>query len=399
MFVWIPRFAYKVNSSDKTFDVVFLIGTTDYYYKDGGLQKAQRATADNTAPTTTGDVYTVHPAFTNESSINYANGGWDSELTGIWVAKFEAGYAGGNNTATVKKSGVGSYNYPVFRAQTYSINYISINNAYSLSKALTTSTETNKNIYGLKSTSTDSHLMKNSEWGAVAYLAQSQYGLNGTDIALNNVSLEKSTDGSYKNLFGVTGYSTTNSDKYAGTVTVTVEDIKSGADIDGVAKWNESAGTGASSTGTIYGIYDLSGGEWEYTASYIANGNSNLSNGDKLTAAFSSTDTKKYVMLYASNDSGITDYDTASRANYTEYIKAENVKIGDAIVETAGATATGTGASSWGSNLSHFPGYGDTFFTRGGRWNITSNAGLFAFNRVYGGGYWDIGFRAVLVEK
>ena len=29
MWVWIPRFAYRVNSSTQNFDVVFLIGTTD----------------------------------------------------------------------------------------------------------------------------------------------------------------------------------------------------------------------------------------------------------------------------------------------------------------------------------------------------------------------------------
>ena len=57
---------------------------------------AKRQTkADETVDTTTG--YTVHPAFTNESSIGYANGGWNQELAGIWVAKFEAGYASGNN--------------------------------------------------------------------------------------------------------------------------------------------------------------------------------------------------------------------------------------------------------------------------------------------------------------
>ena len=32
MWVWIPRFAYKVNSSEKKIDVVFLIDKTDRYY-------------------------------------------------------------------------------------------------------------------------------------------------------------------------------------------------------------------------------------------------------------------------------------------------------------------------------------------------------------------------------
>ena len=103
MWVWIPRYAYKVvynDPSDKSkggkFDIVFLIGTTDNYIDDNGnIQTAQRQTEKNQVietDSTKTDKYTVHPAFTNESNIDYANGGWNKELTGIWVAKFEAGY-------------------------------------------------------------------------------------------------------------------------------------------------------------------------------------------------------------------------------------------------------------------------------------------------------------------
>ena len=41
------------------------------------------------------------------------------------------------------------------------------------------------NPYGLTSGS-EAHLMKNSEWGAVAYLTQSKYGRNGVEITINN---------------------------------------------------------------------------------------------------------------------------------------------------------------------------------------------------------------------
>ena len=99
MWVWIPRYAYKINKSNQTFDVVFLVGTTDNYYdKDGKLQTAKRQTSETDVPDATKE-YVVHPAFTNESNIGYVNGGWKKELTGIWVSKFEAGYAGGNNNA------------------------------------------------------------------------------------------------------------------------------------------------------------------------------------------------------------------------------------------------------------------------------------------------------------
>ncbi|MFR0822195.1 MAG: type II secretion system protein [Clostridia bacterium] len=94
MWVWIPRYAYKVNASNQTFDIKFLIGTTDNYYDENGqIQTAKRCKSENEQVDTTVG-YTVHPAFTDETKIHYRNGGWDKELTGIWVAKFEAGYAG-----------------------------------------------------------------------------------------------------------------------------------------------------------------------------------------------------------------------------------------------------------------------------------------------------------------
>ena len=106
MWVWIPRYAYKIDDANKKIDVKFLIGTTDNYIDDNGeVKEAKRAISANQAIDTTAD-YTVHPAFTNESSINFANGGWDKELTGIWVAKFEAGYASANNNAPVKASSI-----------------------------------------------------------------------------------------------------------------------------------------------------------------------------------------------------------------------------------------------------------------------------------------------------
>ena len=109
MWVWIPRYAYRINSDTQTTDVVFLIGTSDNYYDENGkVQTAKRCKSkDEKVDTTTG--YTVHPAFTNESSIEYRNGGWDRELTGIWVSKFEAAYATSGeipNKAPVKESSV-----------------------------------------------------------------------------------------------------------------------------------------------------------------------------------------------------------------------------------------------------------------------------------------------------
>lgn len=420
MWVWIPRYAYRINSSTQTCDIVFLIGTSDNYYdEDGKLQTAKRQkTADETIDTKEG--FTVHPAFTNESSIGFANGGWDKELSGIWVAKFEAGYAGGNNNApkgvssevkytqssvlgTSAETGTGSegdisarnwtdgvyggaettIKYPTFQGLTYSMNYINHNDAFNISKALTGK----DNIYGLNSNNADSHLMKNSEWGTVAYLSQSKYGLNGTNIYINNVNLWNSTT----SVYAVTGCAGTTAD--AERVVTTIEKLNNRTETNAYV-WIQKNGTKASSTGTIYGIYDMSGGTWERTAGLVANGNENLTNyGSSLlnNGASNSTSTK-YVTVYPSNDSGTTDLDTASKNNYRV-----NTKIyGDAIRETSTA---GVGQTSWYSDYSSFAGYDSPFFGRGGNlWHI-SGAGLFCFNRGSGGSHFIISFRPVLVAR
>ena len=430
MWVWIPRYAYRIHKENgvetQKFDIVFLVGLTDNYYDENGkLQTAQRQTSENQTIVTNGDTYTVHPAFTNESSINYTNGGWNEELAGIWVAKFEAGYASGNNKATVKASSVnysqdtswvakieagtssdstqparnwldGKYGstttaikYPTFQGLTYSMNYINHNDAYRISKVLTES----GNIYGLNSSSTDSHLMKNSEWGAVSYLSQSKYGLDGTNIVINSVYLNNTT----KSVYAVTGCASSTAD--ASTVSTTIGALNNRTQ-SGVYVWTQKNGTAASSTGTIYGIYDMSGGAWERTASIVNNGNSNLTTyGSQVIADLNNGKSTRYITVYphdsSKDNTSITNTDaninTASQANYVK-----NTKIyGDGIRETSTA---GTGKSSWYSDYSYFAGLTTPFFARGGTYGGTSGAGLFYFLRDNGNSDYYNGFRSVLVS-
>ena len=430
MWVWIPRYAYRIHKENgvetQKFDIVFLVGLTDNYYDENGkLQTAQRQTSENQTIVTNGDTYTVHPAFTNESSINYTNGGWNEELAGIWVAKFEAGYASGNNKATVKASSVnysqdtswvakieagtssdstqparnwldGKYGstttaikYPTFQGLTYSMNYINHNDAYRISKVLTES----GNIYGLNSSSTDSHLMKNSEWGAVSYLSQSKYGLDGTNIVINSVYLNNTT----KSVYAVTGCASSTADASAVSTTIGALNNRTQS---GVYVWTQKNGTAASSTGTIYGIYDMSGGTWERTAGLVNNENRNLTTyGSQVIADLNNGKSTRYITVYphdSSKDStSITNTDanlnTASQANYVK-----NTKIyGDGIRETSTA---GTGKSSWYSDYSYFAGLHSPFFKRGGYYGDTSGAGLFYFYRASGNSDYGGGFRTVLVS-
>ncbi len=213
MWVWIPRYAYKITyknpenkSEGGTIEVRFLEGTSDNYYENGELKTAKRQTTEDEMVDTTIDFY-VHPAFTNETSINFANGGWDTELTGMYVAKFEAGFPEGNNDTPSVKSSVsytqdrswvtaveagtasdssqdarnwldGIYgsnypkiSYPVFQPLTYSMNYINQNDAYNICKVMNES----GNIYGFTTSSSDTHLIKSSEWGMISYLSYSKY--------------------------------------------------------------------------------------------------------------------------------------------------------------------------------------------------------------------------------
>ncbi len=401
MFVWIPRFAYKLTKltesdytekvvtssyqstvTDKagTIDVVFLQGNTDYY----GAEKAKRGNiADKD--------YVVHPSFTNDVNL----GGWDRELTGYWVAKFEAAYDGTANDpasaqdSPVKYTQIWGWNpnsnngqgksenittnyygvnqiakgktikYPTFTGNKPSFNYISIGDSFSLCLNLNAS----GNPYKLNNSS-DPHLMKNSEWGAVAYLGQSQYG-KGSEITINNdTSTTDASEGRQRTVWASTG-----GKNYKGNTT-------------------------QSSTGNIYGIYDLSGGVWERVASYVNNENGNINSYGASMKVGSST---KYVTLYKK---GETD-------NRVPNYVANKDFYGDAVAETSKIDESKTAATdtdyyynyyaSWYRDYSYFPLGGVPFFVRGGSYWSGANAGSFAFD--YTGGSLDdnYGFRAVLV--
>ena len=413
LWVWIPRFAYKINSDTQTTDVVFLKGTTDEYCdENGNIQIAKRCRSKEEKVDTEAG-YTLHPAFTDESSIGFRNGGWDKELAGIWVSKFEAAYATSGevpNKAPVKESSVvyttetvvaylmevqgvnseamddasiparnwldGVYEankekikYPTFQGSSYSMNYISINDSNNISRVLTEP----GNIYGL-SLDTDSHLMKNSEWGACTYLARdSKYGIGNKEIAVNNknlnnggVSTTKEQGNKLASVYAVTGYNANNNE------------------------WNDYLGNNLSSstTGNIYGIYDMSGGLWERNASYINNGNQYL---EKYGASvvIGKDKSTKYATVYPYSDVG-ADGNEKAATNY----KLNDKIYGDSISETS---SEGKGNSSWYGSYSYYPEGVSAFFSYGGHCCDGSNAGLSAFYSFYGDAYWRHGYRCILV--
>ncbi len=370
MWVWIPRFAYKIegqpeyngDGTTKTAGLIrikFLIGTSDEYYDANGNKKtAQRQKTAND--------YIVHPAFTNEASTGYANGGWNEELSGIWVAKFEAGYSQDDDS---------NDRYPTFKGINYSMGNVSYNEAFNISKTLTETA----NIYGFTDTA-DSHLMKDSEWGAIAYLAQSQYGLGEDDIQINNIKLNNVSinfGDEQKDVHAVTGVTTGSTEE--GAVITTIDNInnttKNTPTSEGVYTWDQKGGQGASTTGNIYGIYDLSGGLWETTASYIAD--------ERNT---------EYTMVYKKGEQTSEEIIDVAQSNY----EMNNKIYGTAIHETSLAGAAKT---SWFEGDSLFPNTDQLFMIRGGWFDSGASAGMFSFNSTKGEANYPYGFRCVLLKK
>ena len=207
-FVWIPRYAYKIEdklfeSSESgqggTISIKFLQGTTDN--DETGTTIGREFKYSGNAMTD----YVVHPAFTDGTGNNFKNGEWDKEVSGFWVSKYEAGYQANmitNNNGTLSidisnaedevvysdlkytsynsnyetnplgqdlsRTGYSSQSlsYPVFRPLTYSYNLIAIGDSYVLSKSI----DTANSFYGLDASLTDSHMMKNSEWRSSSIL-------------------------------------------------------------------------------------------------------------------------------------------------------------------------------------------------------------------------------------
>ena len=181
-------------------------------------------------------------------------------------------------------------------------------------------------------------MMKNMEWGAVAYLKQSKYGLGTTDIAVN-----------------------TNSSYYTGGGT-------SDAYKTNVAQ---------STTGNIYGVYDMSGGAWERVMGNMKNSSNAFYSSN---AGFTTAPDAKYYDSYK--------YDSSSDTTHARG------KLGDATKETL--ATFGSNAGGWYSDYARFPNSSYSWFNRGGNYGYGSYAGVFNFYYSNGGAHNSDSARAVV---
>ena len=322
-FVWIPRYAYKINGTNDI-DIKFLQGTGNL--AADGVTVCKYAD-DPTLDTTTD--YIIHPAFTANADLGGGfgnnNGTNDNGISGIWIGKYEASLANKADGTNIVPSSSTDGNILlsdadhtdktiVTRPGYSSWRYITIGKMY-----------TNALAY---SDDLESHMLKNSEWGAVAYLTESKYGRNGTEIGFS--------DDGY-----ITGGGTDNA--YATT--------------------NQLQST----TGNVYGIYDMRGGAYEYVASYY-NGSTSLS----------------YGSSFASQNGSSDKYSTA----YTGTRESTAYKYGDATYETSG----------WHSDSAIFVVSNLPFFHRGGDLGYdASGPGVFCYSGNDGSAVYFSSFRLALV--
>ena len=335
-FVWIPKYSYQI----------FNLGTTDGYtsskpttsnakeiqIKFGTTNTNDSNNGECTTPMTSGASgnckvgdYMTSPAFISMNT------------NGLWVAKFET--TGSTSNVTVKPNQTSLRNLNVKTMFETAYNYKRDN---------------------------DSHMMKNTEWGAVSYLSHSKYGIN-TEVRINN------------NSSMLTGYAATDNadeNKYPGMY---------GTNASITLPYNTSTGYKASTTGNVTGIYDMSGGTWEHMSSFRSETYG--------SSGFDATTLKAYNSKYYDEYDG-----TSTEKTYSKRI------LGDATGEMGpfyyyqDTDNNNHTHNSWYADYSNFVYSPLSWFFRGGFYDHGVLGGQFYFDSYTGGAHGHIGFRLVLTK-
>ena len=310
MYVWVPRYKYKLfdvsgsNSSPQMIEVEFESTNTA---KSSGTQNNQ---------------WLTHPAFTFGTT----------ELNGIWVGKFESSGTSVNSQ---------SISDITIIPNAISIRFQTVGSMFNASRAIETTAK-----YGLSASEVDTHMMKNMEWGAVAYLTSSKYGRYESTGSCISSGCEVWTNPNGNYTTGCAGSSVDAS------YTLSCN------------QWNTTYGVNASTTGNIYGIYDMSGGAYEYVM-----GNYNKTVGES-GINFGSIDSKYYDIYTGTSIS--------------------NGKLGDATKEAQG----------WNNNYADFVDSSWPWLNRGGSChNNGSHAGVFDYGSSSGDAYSVYSWRVVLSSE
>ena len=297
MWVWIPRYKYMIfNGNNETTEEQMINVTFEHGRETTGTVMCHDdiQTADNSdhseicTDSTNGSIVNhkstyTHPAFCfgTKNADGTCNG---EELTGFWMAKFEMSTDDNDcntnqNTESCNNIGLNILvkpNQDSLRYETILVRFANIRrmetygniHGFNQNSSATTWLDASGNLTGEianDNNTIDTHMIKNMEWGAVAYLSQSKYGKQGNndyegaykEIYLNNNSDLKS------------GYSGGSYDSSAGNVLNTNTYLYN--NLTSAGQGHGTLGGGASTTGTVYGVYDMSGGCWDYTMTNSVN--------------------------------------------------------------------------------------------------------------------------------
>ena len=355
-YVYIPRYKYQIWSIDDN-------------DKTGKEQTINIIFEDKNSISTGTQVgeYITHPAFwwDNDSDGVREDG---EELSGIWVGKFET---------------TGTASSPTILPDVQSLRNQKVSVQFTTAQLLGGST------YGI-TTNADSHMMKNSEWGAAAYLSHSKYGAN-REIYINN-SKSYYTGRSGGNVGGKTPINKT----YTAQTSTTQYNNYGYYTWDGYLLsygTNTKSSTRdftkvASTTGNITGIYDMSGGAWEYVMGVFANSDGQLWSGN------STSKNSGFTGLLGSAGTSYTGVDFPDSKYYDDYTTT------NALTACNGGICYGHGLSEVNGWYSDYAGFVDVdypWFKRGGFYSYGSSAGTFDFFYYYGNASSN-GFRAVLSQ-
>ena len=222
--------------------------------------------------------------------------------------------------------------------------------------------------------------MKNTEWGAVAYLQHSKYG--------SMVSVRNNNNNAYKTGYAsveepTLGYNSINNESVPGNLNGTTSDV--------TQPYNTEIGYTASTTGNISGIYDISGGAQEYVMGYniyasTIGGDSGITN--IYSDFFESSEWERYYDKYSNSAKNSSDYQSGILGDATrEMGPFQDVKNPDELSNHR---------SSWYSDLAHFVHPNRSWFSRGGYWAEGIESGAFSFGYNTGKMFVHLSFRVVL---
>jgi len=356
-FVWIPRYKYKIFNEGK------YSGLSSESYASHAQRIEVEFENKNTSVSNGSTVgsWLTHPAFTSFNS------------NGMWVGKFETGYKGATKTAEAEANA-----YNVFKVQIKP-------DVYSWRGLQVSTSHLNSYFY---QRNMDSHMMKNTEWGAVAYLQHSKYG-SETSVRINN------------NSGYITGYSAVDEPTcgFTGTNEECNRFEETTLGVDGIytKRYNTPIGYLASTTGNISGIYDMSGGAWDQVMGVMLDQNGKPMSGKNqlLNSGFNGTFGCPSCDTASGNDSSKTSLTTGvdfpDKKYYdvydfaTDHVSYQVRILGDATGEMGPFVAQLYGKesrfiSSWYQEISTFLKNIYPWFARGSARRDGVLGGVFAFS-------------------